>query len=70
MVNREKAGTRIKLIMTNDSYTNLIGGDTGTVQYEDDMGTLIVSWDNGSTMGLIAGTDIWEEIRDSSGDGG
>jgi len=68
MLNREMAGTRVKLIMTTDPYTRLIGGDTGTVQYEDDAGTMIVAWDNGSAMGLIPGTDIWEVIEDDDND--
>jgi hypothetical protein len=28
----------------------------------DDLGTVHVRWDNGSTLGLVPGEDRWEEI--------
>jgi hypothetical protein len=45
-------GRKVRLIRCNDSYTKLEPGTTGTVELVDDMGTLHVKWDNGSSLGL------------------
>lgn len=57
-------GKRVQLVYTNDQYTNLKYGDLGTVDYIDDFGTVFVSWDNGSKLGLIAGVDRWKILHD------
>lgn len=57
-------GKRVELVSCADPYTNLATGDKGVVNYIDDAGTLFVSWDNGSTLGLIPGTDKWKYIND------
>jgi hypothetical protein len=54
------AGRRVRLIHTTDNYTKLEAGALGTVNFEDDMETLHVKWDDGSSLGLIAGEDDWE----------
>jgi len=46
-------GKRVRLQYTNDPYTDLKQGDEGVVQFIDDLGTVHVKWDNGSSMGLI-----------------
>ena len=38
-------------------------GMTGTVTAIDDAGTIHVHWDNGSSLGLIPGTDLFEKIK-------
>lgn len=54
---------RVCLQYTNDPYTNLKPGDKGTVVGVDDFGTLLVNWDNGSTLGLISEAgDRWVVI--------
>lgn len=50
-------GTRVELIEMNDPYSNLIPGEKGTVSMIDDMGTIFVDWDSGSTLGIIYGVD-------------
>jgi len=55
---------RIQLISTNDEYTKLQYGDLGTIDYIDDTGTVFVTWDNGSKLGLIPGVDRWKIIHD------
>jgi hypothetical protein len=55
-------GKRIELISTSDLYTNLRPGDQGTVDFVDDMGTIHVDWDNGSTLGLVPGEDQYRFI--------
>jgi hypothetical protein len=57
-------GKRVELIYTNDEYTRLIPGDQGIVNFIDDAGTVFVSWDNKSTLGLIPGIDKWKYIND------
>ena len=51
------AGTRVILIRMSDPYTNLRQGDRGTVTMVDDIGTVHVNWDRGSTLGVVFGED-------------
>ena len=51
------AGTRVILIRMSDPYTNLRQGDRGTVTMVDDIGTVHVNWDRGSTLGIVFGED-------------
>ena len=50
-------GKRVELIYSNDEYTKLVPGDKGTIDMVDDAGTLFVTWDSGSLLGLIPGID-------------
>ena len=50
-------GTRVKLISMYDPYTNLKLGDRGFVTGVDDIGTVHIQWDNGSTLGAAYGAD-------------
>ena len=61
---REKypAGTRVELVHMYDPYTSLTTGDKGTVRYVDDMGTIHISWDCGSTLGAVYGVDVITKI--------
>lgn len=56
-------GMRIMLCQMNDLYTQLRPGSMGTVDYVDDIGTIHMKWDNGSSLGLIIGTDKFEIIE-------
>ena len=53
-------GTRVELVHTSDPYTKLQPGTKGTVEFVDDVGTIQISWDNGSGLGMIPGED---EVR-------
>lgn len=55
---------RVRLIRTSDPYTSLKSGDEGTVMFSDDLGTVHVKWDNGSTLGLVKGEDLWVEVSE------
>jgi hypothetical protein len=57
-------GKRIELLSTSDPYTKLKPGDRGTVQFIDDIGTVHVAWDNGSTLGLVPGEDQFRLLKD------
>ena len=43
-------GTRVKLVEMNDIQAPPIG-TLGTVMYVDDIGTIHIKWDYGSTLG-------------------
>ena len=60
-----KPGTRVMLIRMNDPYTNLREGDQGTVTMIDDIGTIHVSWDCGSTLGVVFGEDECRRIEEN-----
>ena len=58
-----QAGCRVKLIHMNDPFNSrLFPGELGTVVCVDDVGTIHVKWDNGSTLSLIPGEDEWARI--------
>ena len=58
-------GTRVRLIHMSDPYTNLRQGDRGTVTMVDDIGTIHVSWDCGSTLGVVFGEDECRRIENN-----
>lgn len=55
-------GTRVELIRMDDPYTKLKTGDRGTVIAVDDTGTVFVSWDCGSSIGLVYGEDLYKKL--------
>ena len=50
-------GTRVVLLKMNDPYTKLEPGTKGTVTSVDDIGTIHVNWDSGSSLGVAYGED-------------
>ena len=54
---RYPVGTRVELVSMNDPYSKLKPGDRGTVKSVDDTGTVFVSWDCGSGLGVVYGED-------------
>ena len=50
-------GTRIELVSMDDPYSKLKPGDHGTVEFVDDIGTIHISWDCGSGLGIVYGVD-------------
>lgn len=57
-------GKRIEVISTTDEYATLKPGDKGTVSFVDDLGTIHVTWDNGSSLGLVPGEDRYKFIEE------
>ena len=60
------AGCRVRLNHMNDPYRpDLKEGALGTVLHVDDIGTIHVAWDCGSSLGVVLGEDsctrIYEE---------
>lgn len=41
----------------DDTYTKMTPGMQGTVKFVDDIGTIHISWDNGSSLGVVYGED-------------
>lgn len=58
-------GTRVSLVRMNDTYTKLKPGDKGEVSFIDDVGTIFVNWDNGSSLGVVFGEDEVMPIREA-----
>ncbi len=56
------SGTRVELVSMNDPYSKLKPGDKGTVDFVDDTGTIFCSWDSGSTLGVVYGTDTVKKL--------
>lgn len=54
-------GTRIKLINMDDIQAPPIG-TKGTVTGVDDMGSIKVHWDNGSSLSLVYNVDSYIKI--------
>lgn len=59
-------GDRVMLIHMDDKYSNLTIGDKGTCRGVDDIGNILMNWDNGSTLSLIPGEDKYKVVNESS----
>jgi len=55
------SGTKVKLVKMDDVQAPPIG-TIGTVDMVDDIGSLRVSWETGSSLGVLYGEDIVEKI--------
>lgn len=58
-----KEGMNVKLIKMYDFANDLVTGTVGVITAVDDIGTIHVNWNNGSTLGLVIGTDEFEVIE-------
>lgn len=56
------AGTRVELVSMNDDYRKLKPGEHGTVIGVDDIGTIHVNWDCGSSLGVAYGEDKCKKL--------
>ena len=59
---RYPEGCRVQLVCMNDPYTRLVPGDQGEVAFVDDIGTVHVHWDNGSSLGVAYGEDVIKRL--------
>ena len=56
-------GCRVELVHMNDPYNKkLKPGDQGTVRLIDDIGTIFVDWDCGSSLGAAYGEDCVKRL--------
>lgn len=58
-------GTKIQCIQMDDPYHAVAPGAIGTVDHVDDVCTIHMSWENGSSLGLIPGEDHFKIIEKS-----
>ena len=61
-------GTGVVLVKMDDKYAPPLGTE-GTVTGVDDVGTIMVSWDNGSSLGVVLGADVCRKIQGPKGEG-
>jgi hypothetical protein len=62
---RYPVGARVELTKMGDPYnTTLFPGEKGTVVGVDDIGTIHVSWDCGSSLGVVFGEDACRIIKE------
>ena len=54
-------GTRVELVRMNDEQAPPIGTH-GTVNGVDDLGSIVVSWDNGGSLSVVYGEDLCKKI--------
>ena len=50
------------LLSMNDPYSPVESGMRGTVQSVDDIGQLLMKWDNGRSLALIPGEDSFRRL--------
>ena len=60
---RYKPGTRVELLQMDDVQAPPIG-TRGTVIGVDDIGSIMVHWDNGSGLHVVYGEDICRKISE------
>ena len=58
-------GTRVELVQMDDPQAPPIG-TKGTVIGVDDIGSIMVSWDNGSGLNVAYGEDICRKVAESN----
>lgn len=54
-------GTRVKLVKMDDPQAPPLGC-LGTIESVDDIGSLVVCWDNGSGLRVVYGEDKVEKV--------
>lgn len=54
-------GTRVRLVSMDDIQAPPVGTE-GTVFHVDDMGTIHIHWDNGSSLGAVYGEDVISKV--------
>lgn len=57
-------GKRVILVKMDDPYTHIPPGTKGTVTKVDDIGTIHVNWDTGSSLGVVYGVDLVRLVAD------
>lgn len=54
-------GCRVELVKMDDAQAPP-AGTCGTVSFVDDIGTIHVKWDNGSSLGVVFGEDVCRRL--------
>ena len=61
---RYPVGCRVELLRMDDVQAPPIG-TKGTVRYVDDLGSLGVAWDNGSSLQVVYGEDLCKKLEET-----
>jgi len=61
---RYPRGSRVELVQMDDPQAPPIG-TKGTVLGVDDIGSIMVSWDNGSGLNVAYGVDVCRKVSDN-----
>ncbi len=61
---RYPVGCRVELVRMDDPQAPPVG-TKGTVRGVDDIGSIMVRWDNGSSLHVVYGEDICRAISDN-----
>ena len=56
-------GCRVELLRMDDPQAPPVG-TKGTVRYVDDIGSLGVAWDNGSSLQVVYGEDLCRKLEE------
>ena len=56
-------GTRVELVKMDDPQAPPIG-TKGTVLGVDDIGSILVAWDNGGSLSVVYGEDICRKVEE------
>lgn len=59
------SGTRVELLQMDDPQAPPIGTQ-GTVMGVDDIGSIMVAWDNGSGLSVAFGKDLGQKVKNTS----
>lgn len=59
------SGTRVELLQMDDPQAPPIGTQ-GTVMGVDDIGSIMVAWDNGSGLSVAFGEDLRQKVKNTS----
>ncbi|MCI8470646.1 MAG: DUF4314 domain-containing protein [Clostridia bacterium] len=57
-------GTKVQLIKMYDLTNSVLSGTMGIIDFVDDVGTIHVNWETGSTLGLVVGIDEFKVFRE------
>ena len=68
--NKYTVGTKVKLIRMYDLIGAVPPNTTGTISYVDDIGTIHIDWENGSTLGLNFEIDEFTILNERSNSNG
>ena len=58
---RYPAGPRVELVQMDDAQAPPVG-TKGTVRGVDDMGSIMVAWDNGCGLNVVYGVDLCRKV--------
>lgn len=59
-------GTRVELVQMDDPQAPPVG-TKGTVEGVDDIGSIMVRWDNGSGLNVVYGIDVCRKVANTDG---